>query len=71
MHGDETVQVTINLTRTREGLTHWFVTTSKELQTIQWTDDGSVEDWPTAIDQAIKVAVNELRHLMMGGSVNI
>ena len=70
MQNERTVQVTINLTVTDIGAYHWFVTTSEELQTVTWADDGSVEDANTAISDAIKVATNELRHVALGGAVN-
>jgi hypothetical protein len=65
-----TVQVTINLSVTPEGMYHWFVTTSEELQTIQWADDGSVDDASDAAHQAIKIATAELLNFARGGSVN-
>jgi hypothetical protein len=68
---EQTVQVTINLTRTSPGLYHWFVTTSQELQTVQWADDGTVESWNDAVRQSLAIASKELQHFVRGGSVTI
>lgn len=71
MRDQRTVQVTINLTRTDTGTFHWFVTTAEELQTVQWADDGSVENARDAIFRAIQVAASELHHFVRGGAVTI
>ena len=69
MRDSRTVQVVINLTITPQGLYHWFVTTSEELQTIQWADDGSLENGLDAATQALTCAHRELGHFVRGGAV--
>jgi len=71
VHDTRTVQVTINLHANAGGIWHWYVTTSEELQTVQWADDGSVDSYSTAITRALEIARAELLHFARGGSVTI
>lgn len=69
MQDGRTVQVTVNLSVRPTGMAHWFVTTSEELQTVQWADDGTTQDALDAAQQAVKIVLNELHHFIRGGSV--
>lgn len=69
MRGGRSVVVEIGLLIQEDGLCHWHVTTSEELQTIHWADDGTTEDARKAIAQACRVAGSELLHVVQGGSV--
>lgn len=71
MSAGRSVIVSIALDIRPDGLVHWYVTTSEELQTIQWADDGTVTDKFDAIDKAVEIARMELRHVALGGSVEM